>query len=98
MMAGTPDFQSPEQLRAVNIGLPTDVYAFGCVLIVLFTEKTLWPGLTSFQIMLKVTVEEEKPSTLGIGNEAIKELCISCMEIKRPCINSVLQSLLSSIP
>ena len=32
VMAGTPGFQSPEQLRAQTIGPPSDVYTFGCVL------------------------------------------------------------------
>jgi serine/threonine protein kinase len=30
MMAGTPGFQSPEQLRAEEVGIASDVYAFGC--------------------------------------------------------------------
>ena len=57
MMAGTPGFQPPEQLKAEKIGPACDVFAFGCVMIVLFGERVLWPGLTPFQIMHKLTGE-----------------------------------------
>lgn len=29
MLAGTPGFQSPEQLKAESVGIPSNVYAFG---------------------------------------------------------------------
>ena len=93
MMAGTPGFQSPEQLQAKNIGLPTDVYAFGCVMIVIFSEQSIWPELTPFQIMVKVTVDKDKPSALKVGNKEIKELCESCTDATRPSIEQVLQTL-----
>ena len=48
MMAGSPGFQAPEQLRAQSIGLHCDVYVFGCVVIVLFQERVLCPGLTPY--------------------------------------------------
>ena len=51
MLAGSPGFQSPEQLRGESIGLPSDVYALGAVLLVLFGETTVWPGLAPFQIL-----------------------------------------------
>ncbi len=36
MMAGSPGYQAPEQLRAQSIGPHCDCYAFGCVIIVIF--------------------------------------------------------------
>ena len=62
MLTGTPGFQSPEQLQVSSIGIECDVYAIGAVMVVMFTEKPLWPSLTPFQIMHKVTIEKEKPS------------------------------------
>ena len=56
MLAGTPGFQPAEQLRAQCVGVQCDVYAFGGVLLVVFTERQLWVGLAPFQIMYKVTV------------------------------------------
>ena len=56
MLAGTPGFQSPEQLRNESVGLPSDVYALGAVLLVLFGESPVWPTLAPYQIMYKVAV------------------------------------------
>ena len=50
MLAGSPGFQSPEQLRSEGLGHPTDVYALGAVLLVLFGETQVWPGLALYQI------------------------------------------------
>ena len=66
MLAGTPGFQSPEQLQASSIGIECDVYAIGAVMTVMLGEKPLWPSLTPFQIMHKVTIEKEMSSVAGI--------------------------------
>ena len=66
MMAGSPGFQPPEQLHSESIGVQCDVYAFGGVVAITITERVLWPGLNAFQIIQKVTVEEEKPNTDGM--------------------------------
>ena len=47
MLAGTPGFQSPDQLKAESVGIPSDVYAFGGVLAVLFGEQPLSVGTKS---------------------------------------------------
>ena len=36
-------------------------HAFGCVIIELFGERSVWKGLTPFQIMCKVAVEKQMP-------------------------------------
>ena len=41
MLAGTPGFQSQEQLKAESVGIPSDVNVFGGVLAVLFGEQPL---------------------------------------------------------
>ena len=46
MLAGSPGFQPTEQLRAQSIGVESDVYAFGGVLLVVFTERRIWEGLS----------------------------------------------------
>ena len=33
MQAGTPAFQSPEQLKGKAIGVSTDVYALACIIV-----------------------------------------------------------------
>ena len=62
MLTGTPGFQPPEQLRSESIGLTSDIYALGAVLLVLFSEKPVWPKLSPYQIMFKVTVSEIQQS------------------------------------
>ena len=59
--AGTPGFQSPEQLTGGDIGPHCDVYAFGCVALELFSEKPIWEGLSSHAIMFRVGVKGEFP-------------------------------------
>ena len=59
--AGTPGFQSPEQLNGSDIGPHCDIYAFGCVVLELFSEKPVWEGLSSHAIMFRVGVKGEFP-------------------------------------
>ena len=65
MLAGSPGFQSPEQLRSESTGPPSDVYAFGAVTVVLCKRSPLWPGLNYYQIVNKVT-SNVYPNTDGI--------------------------------
>lgn len=93
MLAGSPGFQSPEQLRSESTGPPSDVYAFGALMVVLFKKAVLWPGLNHYQIMLKVT-SNETPSTDDLP-EGIKTLCVRCFSIAhaRPKVIEVLRYL-----
>ena len=95
MLAGSPGFQSPEQLRNENLGLPTDVYALGAVLYVLFGETQVWPGLSPYQIMYKVAVNQEKPDTACLVPQ-VRAICEACFEelSSRPPINQVLRDVL----
>ena len=95
MLAGSPGFQSPEQLRNENLGLPTDVYALGAVLYVLFGETQVWPGLSPYQIMYKVAVNREKPDTAHLV-PPVRAVCEACFEemSSRPPINQVLKDML----
>ena len=90
MMAGTLGFQPPEQLKAQQIGPPCDVYAFGCMVIILFAERVLWPGLTPYQIMVKITVENEKPDVSDLPQSVcrLSGHCLSDVSI-RPSIMTI---------
>ena len=54
MVAGTLGFHPREQLQASSIGIECDVYAVGTVMVVMFSERQVWPTLTPFQIINKV--------------------------------------------
>ena len=96
-MAGWPGYQSPEQLQALKkeIGPPSDVFAFGCVIVTLYHEVPLWPGLTPFQIMCKVTIHKEKPGMSDVPGES-RVLCEKCLDYdiaSRPLIIEVQKGL-----
>ena len=57
MNAGTPGFQSPEQLKGESIGISSDVFALGGLLTEFFGGKPLWGDMASHAIMFKVDVE-----------------------------------------
>ena len=87
LMAGTPGFQAPEQLRSESLGPYCDVYAFGCVMIMTIQERMLWPNLMPYQILSKVTVDKELPdvSDLTGGMKSVYKKCLLPME-SRPKI------------
>ena len=91
MMAGLPGYQAPEQLRAESLGPHCDVYTFGCVLIVLYREQVLWPGLNPYQILCKVSVNGALPNMENL-NPSIKSICDRALLSKeeRPKIDSIL--------
>lgn len=97
MMTGSPGFQAPEQLRAESLGPHCDVYAFGCVLIVLHREKVLWPGLNPYQILCKVSINKESP-IMDDMNPNIKSISVrALLSVKeRPIIGTILNLLLKA--
>ena len=95
IQSGTPGFQAPEQLRAEAIDVGADVYAFGALIIELFGEEPIWKGLTPYQIIVKVALNDVFPdySRLPLN---IQRICSMCMKPKheRSSIGHVLRSLL----
>ena len=95
MIAGTPGFQPAEQLRAQYVGVECNVYAFGGVVLVVFMERPLWEGLSPFQFMYKVTVENASPDIDGLES-AMEVLCKRCFDERmcRPSSSLVLRKYL----
>lgn len=95
--AGTPSYQSPEQLMGkVKIPEACDVYAMGCVLVELFLEKALWSSNNAFEIIYKVTVERLQPSYEELPTCLHKCCCaIFCPEGERATSNQMLKLLIS---
>ena len=93
---GTPAFLSPENLTAKDNSPAGDVYAFGGVLVELFSEIPIWEGLTPFQIITKVVVLKETPDTKDLP-PGVQKICTQCFKSvqERPGISEILQSLLN---
>ena len=60
-LAGTPGFQSPEQLKGENVTVSTDIYALGAILTELFGGKPLWENVSRYAIMCQVSVKGKMP-------------------------------------
>ena len=81
MQSGTPGFQAPEQLRNEGVDEKADVYAMGAVLIELFGEKPLWPPLSWYQIMYRVSVEGQFPTCAHLP-QPLQKVCGMCLTNK----------------
>ena len=97
MLAGSPGYQSHEQLRAESTGPPSDVYAFVGVCFITYLCKPLWPGLGMFQIIQKVT-NNVKPNMELLQGYRQGRICDKCFDIVgvRPSIMQVLEELLDT--
>ncbi|WP_437962325.1 serine/threonine-protein kinase (plasmid) [Sorangium sp. So ce119] len=51
MIAGTPEYMSPEQCRSLAVGPSSDLYACGCILTVLLQGKPPFSGLPAVELM-----------------------------------------------
>ena len=78
MQAGTPGFQSPQQLRGEDLSPSCDVYALGALLTELFGAKPIWDKLTNHTIIYNVAHLGELPRFDHIPPDvqAIVKLCL----------------------
>jgi len=77
LQAGTPGFQSPEQLMGKEVGTASDVYALGAVLTELFGSKSIWGNQAPFSIMYTVANEGKFPEYghLPQGLQQVVKVC-----------------------
>ena len=62
-VAGTYTYMATGMFEGLKSGTAVDIYSFGCVLIKLFGERKVWPGLhTSAEIMCTVWFFNSPPS------------------------------------
>lgn len=97
MMSGTPGFQPPEQLMAQALDERADVYACGVLFIELFGERAVWEGLTPFQIMAKVFIQQIPPDVSHLQSP-INTICSGCVKKKelRSSMSNVLEGLMNA--
>lgn len=99
-VVGTYPYMAPEMFEGSKSGAAVDLYSFGCVLIELFGERRVWPGLhTSAEIMRKVCGSFNSPPTMPETNDLpllYATICRGCCQLKpqdRITIDTVVQKL-----
>lgn len=68
MVAGTPEYMSPEQCRTLQVGPAADIYAMGCLLTEMLQLEPPFVGKTHVDVMTKQMFYE--PPALRRGAEA----------------------------
>ena len=86
MRAGTPALQPPEQLKGEEVGVASDGYALGCVIIETSGEEHAWNGLSLHTIILTVVVENASPSTTHLP-KGITDMCLVPRESRKTSID-----------
>ena len=71
MVAGTPDYMSPEQCRSLRVGPASDLYAFGCLLTTLLQLKPPFDGISSVDLITKHMFAPVPPLARPDGAEPV---------------------------
>lgn len=61
VLAGTPQYMSPEQVRGEQVGSRADLFGLGCVLYTLCTGKPPFEGENSYAILRQITDGAPQP-------------------------------------
>ncbi len=75
IIAGTPQYMSPEQARGANVDARSDLFGLGCVMYAMCTGHPPFRGENSFAI-LKSIAEKEPQSIREINPEIPAWLCL----------------------
>lgn len=81
LIVGTAAYMSPEQARGQAVDQRTDIWAFGCVLYELLTDRRAFPGDTASDVVAAVLTREPDWSALPASTPApIRLLLRRCLE------------------
>ncbi len=73
MIAGTPDYMSPEQCRSLRVGPSSDLYAMGCVLTTLLQRRPPFEGTSTIDLITKHLFSPVPPLARPDGAEAVPD-------------------------
>jgi eukaryotic-like serine/threonine-protein kinase len=82
MVVGTPYYMSPEQCEGVNVDQLTDIYALGCILYQMLTQKVPFTGET-YGVIFKHHIMSAPPKVRALRPEIsarTEKTIIHCME------------------
>jgi serine/threonine protein kinase len=82
MVVGTPYYMSPEQCEGVNVDHRTDIYALGCILYQMLTQKVPFTGET-YGVIFKHHIMSPPPrvrSLLPNVSARTEKVIVTCME------------------
>jgi len=97
---GTPQYMSPEALKASPLAPSSDVYSFGILLYELFIGDVPWSQLSMVQVVTKVLVEKQrvrlpsdKKDAIPSGISNLIKMCVRHTAKKRPSMREVLKQI-----
>ncbi len=74
MVAGTPEYMSPEQCRSLAVGPSADLYSIGCLLTDMLQLRPPFSGGSSIEILAKQMFTQPPPLTRPEGAEPVPQL------------------------
>jgi len=82
-VVGTPEYMSPEQVRATDVTASTDLYSVGCVLFEMLTGRIPFQGQEAIRIVKQMSEPPPLPSAIiSTIPQAVDELVIKCLQKK----------------
>lgn len=78
---GTPLYASPEQARGKPLGLPSDIFAFGCVMFKVLTDRPPFEGRTLAEVLEAIaTTAPPMLREVAVGiPEDLQAICLACL-------------------
>jgi eukaryotic-like serine/threonine-protein kinase len=74
VIAGTPEYMSPEQCRSLAVGPSADIYAIGCVLTELLQLRPPFRGDSAIEVLAKQMFAQPPPLNRPPGSEPVPPL------------------------
>ncbi len=82
-VVGTPDYMSPEQVKGVKAGPPSDIFSFGVILYEMLTGDVPYHADTPMsKIVMRLTTKPRSPRELSREiPKYLEALVLKCMEV-----------------